>query len=60
MVDMQLHLGLLAQHIRFEHVHDKPVCIEPHINLRARHSILLMPQLRDPGDSAGAGVRRHA
>ena len=58
MVDMQLHLGLLAQHIRFEHVPDKPVSIEPHINLRARHSILLMPQLRDPGDSAG--VRRHA
>ncbi|NND90662.1 MAG: cytochrome P450 [Granulosicoccus sp.] len=45
-VDMQLHLGLLSRHIRFKHVPDKPVLIEPHINLRSRHSILLMPESR--------------
>jgi len=46
LVDMQLHLGLLARHIRLHHVPDKPVDIEPHINLRARHSILMKPELR--------------
>lgn len=45
-VDMQLHLGLLARHIRFTHVVGKPVAVEPHINLRSLHSIMLMPELR--------------
>jgi len=47
LVDMQLHLGLLARHISLKHVPDKPVDIEPHINLRARHSILMMPEVRN-------------
>ena len=46
LVDMQLHLGFLAKHIRLTHIPDKPVEIEPHINLRARHSIFMMPELR--------------
>jgi len=46
LVDMQLHLGLLSQHIRLQHVPDKPVDIEPHINLRARNSILMRPEVR--------------
>jgi cytochrome P450 len=46
LVDMQLHLGLLAKHIRLRHIPDKPVEIEPHINLRARHSIFMMPEVR--------------
>ncbi len=45
-VDMQLHLGLLARHIRFSHIAGKPVAVEPHINLRSLHSIMLMPELR--------------
>ncbi len=47
LVDMQLHLGLLTQHIRLRHVPDKPVAIEPHINLRALNSILMMPEVRN-------------
>ena len=47
LVDMQLHLGLLAKHIKLRHVPDKPVEIEPHINLRARHSIYMMPEVRN-------------
>ncbi|ASJ72575.1 cytochrome P450 [Granulosicoccus antarcticus] len=46
MVDMQLHLGLLAQHIRLKHVPGEPVMIEPHINLRSRHSIMMLPVAR--------------
>lgn len=47
LVDMQLHLGFLARHIRLKHKPDKPVAIEPHINLRSRHSILMMPEVRN-------------
>lgn len=46
LVDMQLHLGLLSRHVRLRHLPDKPVSIEPHINLRARNSILMVPELR--------------
>ena len=48
LVDMQLHFALLARHVRLRHVPDKPIDIEPHINLRARHSILMKPVLRAP------------
>lgn len=48
LVDMQLHLGLLARHIKLRHLPDKPVDIEPHINLRARHSIMMLPEIRKP------------
>lgn len=48
LVDMQLHLGLLARHLTLQHVPGKPVDIEPHINLRARHSIQMLPILRTP------------
>ena len=47
MVDMQLHIGLLARHIRLEHVPSKPVEIEPLINLRSRYSIMMKPLRRE-------------
>lgn len=46
LVDMQLHFGLLAQHIRLQHLPGEPVEIEPLINLRSRSSIMMMPILR--------------
>ena len=46
LVDMQLHLGLLARHIRLKHVQGEPVTIEPLINLRSRNSIMMMPVSR--------------
>ena len=45
-VDMQLHFGLLGQYVRLHHVPDKPIEIEPHINLRSRNSILMRPEVR--------------
>lgn len=47
LVDMQLHLGLLARHFVLRHVPGEPVDIEPHINLRSRHSIFMMPEVRN-------------
>ena len=46
LVDMQLHLGLLARHIRLENLPGEPVEIEPLINLRSRNSIMMMPVSR--------------
>ena len=46
LVDMQLHLGLLAKHIRLIHIPGEPVEIEPLINLRSRNSIIMMPVSR--------------
>lgn len=48
LLDMQLHIGLLAQHITLSHVPGEKVDIEPLINLRSRNSILMMPRLRHP------------
>ncbi len=48
LVDMQLHLGLLTRYIRLEHVATEPVEIEPLINLRSRHSIMMRPHNRTP------------
>ena len=47
LVDMQLHLGLLARHLRLVHIPGEPVEIEPLINLRSRNSIMMMPVSRD-------------
>ncbi len=46
MVDMQLHMALVSQELELEHVPDKPIEIEPHVNLRSRHSILMRPRKR--------------
>ncbi len=46
LVDMQLHLGLMARHLKLTHVPDQPVGIEPHINLRARHPIMMRVHTR--------------
>ncbi|MFK8082928.1 MAG: cytochrome P450 [Granulosicoccus sp.] len=48
LVDMQLHIGLLAQHFRLVHVPGEPVEIEPLINLRSSSSIMMMPVSRKP------------
>ncbi|MFK7861212.1 MAG: cytochrome P450 [Granulosicoccus sp.] len=46
LVDMQLHFGLLARHIRLVHITGESVEIEPLINLRSSSSITMMPVLR--------------
>ncbi len=46
LVDMQLHLGLMARHVRLTHVSDQPIELEPHINLRSRHPIMMQVHAR--------------
>jgi len=58
LVDMQLHLGLMARHIKMTHVPDQPVDIEPHINLRSRHSIMMRVHHRSAeSDDASGSIR---
>jgi cytochrome P450 len=44
--EMQLHIALLAQHLRLVNVSDAPVALEPKINLRPKHSIFMLPVQR--------------
>lgn len=46
MVDMQLHLGLVARELRFELTTSTPVGVEPLINLRSSEPIRLRPSRR--------------
>ncbi|MFK8082729.1 MAG: cytochrome P450 [Granulosicoccus sp.] len=48
LVDMQLHIAMLAQHICLRHVPGDAIEIEPLINLRSRNSIMMMPMKRHP------------
>ncbi len=45
-VEMQLHLALLAKHIRLKPISADPVCMDLSINLRSRGSIMMMPIAR--------------
>ena len=46
LVDMQLHLGLMARYLRLTQVSNQPVEVEPHINLRSRHPIMMQVHAR--------------
>jgi|GEM_PF-1581725 len=46
LVDMQLHLGLMARYLRLTQVSGQPVEVEPHINLRSRHPIMMQVHAR--------------
>ncbi|MBX2886287.1 MAG: cytochrome P450 [Granulosicoccus sp.] len=46
MVDMQLHMALLARSVRLTHSSDKPVAVEPHINLRTKNDITMGLEIR--------------
>jgi cytochrome P450 len=45
-VEMQIHLGLMGQHFRLHHVNDRPIELEPAINLRTKHPILMTIEKR--------------
>lgn len=44
--EMMIHLGLIAQHLRLEFVADKPVELDPKINLRTRHDMHMLIKAR--------------
>ncbi len=43
LVDMQLHLATIAQHLHLEFVAENPVEVQPHINLRTRFDLYMQP-----------------
>jgi len=46
LVEMQIHLALLARRFRMEYVEKNPIELEPQVNLRTKHPIFLRPVLR--------------
>jgi len=45
-VEMQIHLSAVAKRLRLRHVPDRPVELEPHINLRSRHNLFMRAEPR--------------
>jgi enediyne biosynthesis protein E7 len=46
MVEMQIHLGTVAKRLRLRHVPERPVELEPHINLRTKHNLYMIAEKR--------------
>jgi cytochrome P450 len=45
-VEMQIHLGLMGQKVRLRYIEDRPIELEPAINLRTKHPILMKIEKR--------------
>jgi hypothetical protein len=45
-LEIQIHMGTIARRLILRHVPDKPIELEPAINLRSRHPIKMIVQLR--------------
>ncbi len=45
-VEAQLHLGLLARHLRLRHIPERPIELEPAVNLRCKYGVMMMPERR--------------
>lgn len=45
-LEIQIHMGTIARRLVLRHVPDRPIELEPAINLRSRHPIKMIPRLR--------------
>jgi enediyne biosynthesis protein E7 len=45
-LEIQIHMGTIARRMTLRHVPDRPIELEPAINLRSRHPIKMIPRLR--------------
>ena len=45
-VEMQIHLGAVAKRLRLRYAAEHPVELEPHINLRTKRSLHMIPEKR--------------
>jgi hypothetical protein len=46
MVEMQIHLGAIAKHLRLRYIPERPIELEPYVNLRTRHSLHMIVERR--------------
>ncbi|HEX2239217.1 MAG TPA: cytochrome P450 [Gammaproteobacteria bacterium] len=46
MVEMQIHLGAIAKHLRLRYIPERPIELEPHVNLRTRPSLHMIVERR--------------
>ncbi len=45
-VEAQIHLGLLSRRLRLRYIPDRPIELEPLVNLRSKHGVMMMPERR--------------
>ncbi len=46
LVEMQIHLSVIAQHLRLRYVQSTPLELEAGVNLRSKHEFIMYPELR--------------
>jgi cytochrome P450 len=45
-IEMQIHLMMIAKHLRLRHTSEQPLELEAGVNLRAKHDFIMMPEIR--------------
>jgi cytochrome P450 len=51
-IEMQLHLLIIARHLRLRHEQSQPIALDAGVNLRSRHDFIMYPELRSAETSA--------
>lgn len=54
MMEMQVHLALMARHFRLRYVGQQPVEMLPLVNLRMRRDLVMLPELVQPLEGANS------
>ena len=48
-LEMQLHLLIIARHLRLRFVQSEPIELEAGVNLRSKHDFIMYPEIHDDG-----------
>jgi|HubBroStandDraft_1064217.scaffolds.fasta_scaffold46024_1 cytochrome P450 len=50
-VEMQIHLMMIAKHLRLRYASERPVELEAGVNLRCKYDFIMIPEIRQPNGS---------
>jgi cytochrome P450 len=48
-VEMQIHLMIIAKHLRLRYVQSRPIELDAGVNLRSKHDFIMYPHLKEAG-----------
>jgi cytochrome P450 len=49
-IEMQIHLMIIARHLRLRYVEGQPLELDIGVNLRSKHDFIMIPELIDPSE----------
>jgi cytochrome P450 len=56
-VEMQIHLMIIAKHLRLRYVQSRPIELDAGVNLRSKHDFIMYPHLKEAGTADGSSVK---